>query len=258
MRAEMRLPSDNEIARFDQRAPRVALATRVTSVVFILFGAVCIVAPLAAGEPEAMVPGFSLLLVGAALLLLAIGKPDVAVSSTYFSVAQGRAWWNGLKVIAHLCAFGYAWLAVGAFITPSWAQISPSIRTPTAGASFIVIALVSLVLTILMDCNYFHRPALEVSPRGVTVQYFRRRLHIPLADIGKVMLFPQGAGEIHIYPADGCLVQREVRGYFTPSTKDQSIPIYVLRNGVTAQQVTENLTRFSRAASTPRRDRRST
>ncbi|MEP9395150.1 hypothetical protein ABLE94_23225 [Gordonia sp. VNK1] len=83
------------------------------------------------------------------------------------------------------------------------------------------------------------------------MQYFRRRLYLPMSDIGKVTLFPQGAGEIHIFPADDRLIQREVGGYFTPSAKDPTIPIYVLRNGVTARQLIENLTRFAWTATTP-------
>lgn len=241
---EMSTPSVNEIESFDRRTQRVATACRIAMVILMAFGLFGIVAPFAVGEPEAAIAGFTLFVLGAGILFLAVGRPEVASSPTYFAVAQGLAWWNGLKIVVHLCAFGCAWIAAGAFITPSWAQISPSARTPIVGVVSVVVCLAALVGAILLDCNYFHRPAIEVSDRGVTVQYFRRRLYLPLVDIGKITLFPQGAGEIRIFPTHDSLVQREVNGYFTPSTKDQSILIYALRNGITAKQFTDALARF--------------
>ncbi|RPA64703.1 hypothetical protein EF294_06115 [Gordonia oryzae] len=212
---------------------------------FIVAGIVGIVVALVRGEPEALIPIVSLQLIGAALLLLATGRPDTAETSTYFSVARGSRWWQGLKLIAHLCAFVYAWIAIGALAAPSWAQISPSIRSPLTGVACIFISLISFVGSILMDINYVRRPAIEISAKGVTVQYFRRRLHIPLAGIGRVSLFPQGAGEIYLYPSQGYTIQREVGGNFEPSIKQKSIPIYVMRNGITAEQLTQSLARFA-------------
>lgn len=246
----MRLPNRIDIARFDKRWKRVRLFGRVTACVFLAAGLAFVAATLGVGEPEAMIPGLLIALGGLAIGIMYVARSDRRISPTYFSVTQGHVWWLGLKVIAHVAVLGYAWMAVGVFITTPWAQIPPSRQTPIGGVIYTLIALVSLIGAILLDCNYFHRPAIEVSARGVTVQYFRRRLYLPLADIGKVALFPEGAGEIRIYPAHERLVQREVRGYFTPSTKDLSMPIYVGRNGVTAQELTDNLVRFSPAAPT--------
>lgn len=241
----MDLPSHEEIAEFDRRAPRVAAAGIAVAALFIGAGIVGIVVALVRGEPEALIPIVSLQLVAVALLFLVTGTPDTAETSTVLSVAQGRRWWQGLKLIAHLCAFGYAWLAIGALATPSWAQISPSIRSPLTGVAFILVSVISVVLSIQMDINYLRRPAIEISAKGVTVQYFRRRLHVPLAGIGRVSLVSQGAGEIHIFPSHGCTIQREVGGNFEPSTKQKSIPIYVMRNGITAEQLTQSLARFT-------------
>lgn len=169
----MNLPSHDEITRFDQRTRRYFLAARVISAVFVVCGGIAMVAPLVVGEPEALIVGVSIFVLGAAMLLLAIGRSDAAMSPVFFSVTQGGTWWNGLKVIAHLCAFVYAAFAWVTFAAPPRSADSSSLQTMTVGAIYAIIALVSLVAAILVDCNYFRRPAsrcrLGVSPCNTSV-----------------------------------------------------------------------------------------
>ncbi|MFT4126662.1 MAG: hypothetical protein QM662_10580 [Gordonia sp. (in: high G+C Gram-positive bacteria)] len=246
----MNVPPDDDIARFDRRVRRFRVFARIGATAFIAVGLCLTPVTVIAGEPEAAIPVSTFAILGLGLLLMSTGKADIAETRSYFAVTQGRAWWNGMRILIHLLALTYTSFAVGVVTDPQ-VQMASSIAAQISFALYSAVAISSAVASILFDGNYFRRPALEVSARGLTVQYFRRRFHIPLADIGTIAPSPSRTGELHVCPAPGRRIQREIRGYFEPSTTDRSMPIYVLRHGVTATHLIQSLSQFSDSPTDP-------